>query len=232
MTTSNSNLIALEPLDLAAMLCSRVCHDVISPVGAIVNGLEVLDDEFDPSMRDVAFELIKKSANSASARLQFCRLAFGAAGSVGASIDTGDAETVARGLLETEKTALRWNAQRTFLPKNKVKLLLNLCQIASATIPRGGSIEVNVVGEGDVAALCVISSGTNAKLQAGFADLLGGRFEGVKVNSHTIQLYFAGLVARDCGMNVEIAQTRDGFEFTAKPVNVGSGEASIEPEAA
>ena len=148
MTTPDSVLSAMEPLDLAAMLCSRVCHDVISPVGAIVNGLEVLDDESDPSMREVALELIKKSANSASARLQFCRLAFGAAGSVGASIDTGDAEAVARGLLETEKTKLAWNAQRTFLPKNKVKLLLNLCQIAGATIPRGGAIDVAVNGEG------------------------------------------------------------------------------------
>src|SRR5277367_3727827 len=121
--------LVLEPVDLAALLCSRVCHDVISPVGAIVNGLEVLEDEDDPAMREVAIELIKKSAHSASARLQFCRLAFGAAGSVGASIDTGDAEAVARGLLETEKTALHWKAQRTFLPKNKVKLLLNLCQV-------------------------------------------------------------------------------------------------------
>ena len=73
-------ILALDPMDLAALLCSRVCHDVISPVGAIVNGLEVLEDEDDPSMRDVALELIKKSARSASARLQFCRLAFGAAG--------------------------------------------------------------------------------------------------------------------------------------------------------
>src|ERR1700739_2763744 len=118
--------LELAPVDLAALLCSRVCHDVISPVGAIVNGLEVLEDDDDPSMRKVAIELIKKSAHSASARLQFCRLACGAAGSVGASIDTGDAENVARGLFGTEKTSLAWNAPRQFLAKNKVKLLLNL----------------------------------------------------------------------------------------------------------
>src|SRR3954463_3035806 len=96
--------ISLDSLDLAALLCSRVCHDVISPVGAIVNGLEVLEDDDDPSMRKVAIELIKRSAHSASSRLQFCRLAFGAAGSAGASIDTGDAESVARGLFATDKT--------------------------------------------------------------------------------------------------------------------------------
>jgi histidine phosphotransferase ChpT len=91
-------MASLTPLDLAALLCSRVCHDVISPVGAIVNGLEVLDGEQDEEMRAVAMELIKKSAVSASARLQFCRLAFGAAGSFGALIDTGDAEKVAQGM--------------------------------------------------------------------------------------------------------------------------------------
>ena len=115
---------ALDSLDLAALLCSRVCHDVISPVGAIVNGLEVLEDEQDAEMRSFALELIKKSARTASARLQFCRLAFGAAGSAGAAIDTGDAEQVARGLLCDERTKLEWHATRVLMPKNKVKLAL------------------------------------------------------------------------------------------------------------
>src|ERR1017187_2967512 len=112
------SLFALDPLDLAALLCSRVCHDVISPVGAIVNGLEVLEDEKDTEMRAFAIELIKKSAHTASARLQFCRLAFGAAGSAGAAIDTGDAEQVARGLLADERTTLQWHAPRILMPKN------------------------------------------------------------------------------------------------------------------
>jgi histidine phosphotransferase ChpT len=222
MTTTESPQIALEPLDLAAMLCSRVCHDVISPVGAIINGLEVLDDDSDASMRDVAIDLIKRSAAGASAKLQFCRLAFGAAGSVGASIDTGDAEKVARALLETEKTALAWKAERQFLPKNKVKLLLNLSQIAAATIPRGGVIEVEVSGEGAAASLRVVAKGANARLQAGFADLLCGRAGEARVDAHSIQPYFAGLVARDCGMAVAVEQGPDGFEFRADPVEAAT----------
>src|SRR5271157_3930476 len=130
-------------------MSSRICHDVISPVGAIVNGLEVLDGERDEDMRAVAMDLIKKSAVSASARLQFCRLAFGAAGSLGASIDTGDAENVARGLIGNDRTTLRWNAKRRLAPKNAVKLLLNLCLIAAAAIPRGGVITVDLDGDGD-----------------------------------------------------------------------------------
>jgi hypothetical protein len=111
--------VTLEGLDLAALLCSRVCHDLISPVGAVVNGIEVMEDDADEQTKAFAIDLIKKSATTASARLQFCRIAFGAAGSAGASIDTGDAEGVARGMLEDEKTKLTWSLPRLLLPKNR-----------------------------------------------------------------------------------------------------------------
>src|SRR5947199_5628238 len=140
---------SLEMLDLAALLCSRVCHDLISPVGAVVNGLEVLEDDNDEQTKTFALELIKKSAQQASARLQFCRLAFGAAGSAGASIDLGDAEGVARGFMHDDKTKPKWGAPRVLPPKNKVKLLLNLLLLAGGTIPRGGNLTLEPVGEGD-----------------------------------------------------------------------------------
>ena len=127
---------AIEALDLAALLCSRVCHDLISPVGAVVNGMEVLEDTTDESTKTFALDLIKKSATQASARLQFCRLAFGAAGSAGAEIDLGDAEAVARGFIEDDKTALGWQLPRVLLPKNRVKLLLNLLLLATQVISR------------------------------------------------------------------------------------------------
>ncbi len=207
--------LTIDPLDLAALLCSRVCHDVISPVGAIVNGLEMLEEERDGSMREMALDLIKKSARSASARLQFCRLAFGAAGSAGASIDTGDAETVARGLIANEKVSLEWTAPRQLMPKNRVKLLLNLCLIATATIPRGGVVSVHAAGEGDEALLSVVAKGAIAKLQHGVADSLAGRPEGGKVDAHAIQPFYAGLVARDCGLDVELKVEPDCISLTA-----------------
>ena len=191
---------ALESLDLAALLCSRVCHDVISPVGAIVNGLEVLDEEKDPDMRAFALDLVKKSATTASAKLQFCRLAFGAAGSAGASIDTGDAEAVTRGLLGADKIKLEWHAARILMPKNKVKLLLNICLIAAGTIPRGGTMTVEVRGEGE--AMAVTTRGSYARIAAGIAGLLAGRPETGAVDAHAIQPFFTGLVAREVGMEV------------------------------
>src|SRR5438270_7064094 len=137
-----STAVALDALDLAALLCSRVCHDLISPTGAIVNGIEVLEEDSDAETKTFALDLIKKSARTASARLQFCRIAFGAAGSAGAQIDLGDAETMARGFMEDEKTRLCWNVPRALLPKNRVKLLLNMLLVAVQTIPRGGTLAI------------------------------------------------------------------------------------------
>ena len=163
---------APDALELAALLCSRVCHDLISPVGAIVNGLEVLDDDPKPEDREFALDLIRKSAKTASARLQFCRLAFGAAGSAGAQIDLGDAQTMARGHLEDAKTKIAWNLPRVLLPKNKVKLLLNMLVIAQQTIPRGGVLTVDPVGEGEAIGFRVTASGLNARMPQNIADLL------------------------------------------------------------
>jgi len=205
-------------MDLAALLCSRVCHDVISPVGAIVNGLEVLEDEKDPEMRAVAIDLIKKSAASASARLQFCRLAFGAAGSVGASVDTGDAESVLRGLIANERTTVVWNPARQFAPKNKVKLLLNLGLIALSAIPRGGVVTVDLTGQDETLALRVEAKGPNARFAHGVADLVAGQPESGAVDAHTIQPFFAGLVARDCGMEIAIVSEAETVTLEARPV--------------
>ena len=215
-------IVALAPMDLAALLCSRVCHDVISPVGAIVNGLEVLEDEKDAEMREVAIELIKKSANAASARLQFCRLAFGAAGSVGASVDTGDAEAVTRGLISNERTKLVWNAARQFAPKNKVKLLLNLSLIALAAIPRGGVVTVDLTGQDDTLVIRVEAKGSYARVAHGVADLVSGEPESGAVDAHTIQPFFTGLVARDCGMAVTLVVETETVTLEARPTAIAA----------
>lgn len=208
--------VNLEGLDLAALLCSRVCHDLISPVGAIVNGLEVMEDGKDEETKTFALDLIKKSIKTASARLQFCRIAFGAAGSAGAQIDLGDAETVARGFLEDEKTKLAWNVPRVLLAKNRVKLLLNMLVIAGQTIPRGGALTAEAVGSGDTMGFKVTAAGTNAKISPAVPDLLAGGSHGGSVDAHAIQPYYTGLLARQCGLAVSIAMDGDAVAVTAR----------------
>ncbi|MCB8821652.1 histidine phosphotransferase ChpT [Microvirga rosea] len=206
--------ISLDSLDLAALLCSRVCHDVISPVGAIVNGLEVLEDDNDQSMREFALELIEKSAKQASARLQFARLAFGAAGSAGAAIDLGDAEQVARGLFQDDKISFAWSAPRLLFPKNRVKLLLNLIMIAINAIPRGGSISASVSGDTEKCEFIIRSKGLNARIPAHAEALLAGESETGTVDAHGIQIYYAGMIARASGMTT--AFSIDGDEVTLR----------------
>jgi histidine phosphotransferase ChpT len=196
--------IAIDALDLAALLCSRVCHDLISPVGAIVNGLEVYEEDNDEATKEFALELIKKSAAAASARLQFCRLAFGAAGSAGAEIDLGDAENMARGVLEDDKTKLTWNLPRLFLPKNRVKLLLNMLIIAGQTIPRGGTLTVDPVGAAPETSFRITAAGLNARVPQAVPGLLTGG-SGHSVDAHAIQPFYTGLLARSCGWTVTLA---------------------------
>lgn len=205
--------IALAALDLAALLCSRVCHDLISPVGAIVNGVEVFDEDKDEETRTFALELIKKSARQASARLQFCRLAFGAAGSAGAQIETGDAENVARGLLEDDKIKIVWNLPRELKPKNQVKLLLNMLIVAVGAIPRGGTLTVDPIEAAP--GFRVAAAGLNARLTPVTAELLSGG-SAQSVDAHSIQPFYTGILARDCGLAVTAVAEGETVVVTAR----------------
>jgi histidine phosphotransferase ChpT len=214
MSGASSSGPAPDALELAALLCSRVCHDLISPVGAIVNGLEVLDDNPKPEDRDFALDLIRKSAKTASARLQFCRLAFGAAGSAGAQIDLGDAQTMARGHIEDGKTTIAWNLPRLLLPKNRVKLLLNMMVIAQHTIPRGGTLTVDPIGEGEAMSFRVTASGLNARLPQNIADILSSG-QITATDAHSVQPYYTRLLAESCGLKVSLVAEGESVLVTA-----------------
>ncbi len=215
-----TNSSELDALDLAALLCSRVCHDIISPVGAIINGLEVLDEDNSEDMRDFAFGLIRRSAEQGSAKLQFARLAFGAAGSAGAEIDLADAEKVARGYMAGEKADLTWQAPQVLMPKNLVKLLLNLILLANTAIPRGGTIAAEVDGDGDEPRFTVRSSGPNARIPAAFDRLVPGYLDDVTVDAQSVQGYYTGALARASGM--AISARLDGADIVIACVPDGA----------
>jgi histidine phosphotransferase ChpT len=200
---------SLGDLELAALVSSRICHDVINPVSAISNGLEMLAEEPDQAMREAAMDLIRKSATQASAKLQFARLAFGAAGSAGAEIDLRDAEKVARDFLAgSGKHQVIWQGPAVTLPKNKVKLLLNLVALGAVALPRGGVVNVEIAGTPPDVSFIVKARGDSARLNDQVKGLLSGA-NGVAVDAHLVQPYYARRVATAAGMTVTV-ETRDG----------------------
>jgi histidine phosphotransferase ChpT len=205
---------ALGDIDLAALVSSRICHDVINPVSAIANGLEMLGEEPDDDMREAAMDLIRKSASQASAKLQFARLAFGAAGSAGAEIDLRDAEKVARDFVQTTgKHEVVWQGPAVTLPKNKVKLLLNLVALGAVALPRGGTISVEIGGTAPDVTFIIRAKGTNARLNDQVKALLSGG-NWVEIDAHSIQPYYARRVATAAGLTVTAEQ--EGEEVVLK----------------
>lgn len=132
----------MADIDFAALLCSRLCHDLVSPVGALTNGVELLADETDPAMREQCLQLLADSARQTANRLKFFRLAFGAAGGFGADVDTREAQAAVEGLFNTQKTKVVWAVSASLLPKNAVKILLNLSLLAGDALLRGGTLTV------------------------------------------------------------------------------------------
>jgi len=135
----------MNAVDLASLLCSRLCHDLLSPVGALNNGLELMADEQDPEMRERCLELLNESARASANKLKFFRLAFGAAGGFGDQIDTREARASLEGLFGADKRVqLGWMVADDELPKGAVKLLLNLALIAGDALVRGGRLDVGI----------------------------------------------------------------------------------------
>ena len=203
---------ALSDLELAALLCSRVCHDVISPVGAIANGLEILADEDDEEMRSMAFDLLRRSADQASAKLQFCRLAFGAAGSGGSKIDLGEAGEISRKFVGDEKVRLEWSMPQETRDKTEVKLLLNLMLMAISAIPRGGLVSV---GQDD-AGLVLTATGEGAKLPEASRRVLAGDIDAGEIDARLVQVYYARRLADQAGFAIAAETGSDGVVITAR----------------
>lgn len=196
----------LSDLDLAALLCSRVCHDVISPVGAIANGLELIDDpEMDAETKETALAMVRSSSKTASAKLKFCRIAFGAAGSAGALIDMGEAGEIAKAFVGEEKVKLDWLAPRENRPKQQVKLVLNMMLMAMSGIPRGGTVTVQAEGDTFTAR----AQGDRAKLPEATLHVLDGTADLNTLDARLVQPYYAKQLAHSAGLSLSMAMDGD-----------------------
>jgi len=177
----------MNDLEFAALLVSRVCHDLVSPVGAVVNGLEVLEEERDTALRADALKLVASSAALAAARLQFARIAFGTAGSAGAELDLTEVGRMVTGFLSGGKAQLAWGVAPVNWPKDWAKLLMNCAIIAADALPRGGQVSVKISGSA-IPGFVVSATGQNARVHEEVARVLRGE-PSLPLDGRTIQSY-------------------------------------------
>ena len=195
----------MNPVDLASLLCSRLCHDLMSPVGALNNGIELLADETDPEMREKCLELLADSARASANKLKFFRLAFGAAGGFGEEIDTQEAEAVLEGLFGAERRIeLGWEVKDDKLPKTAVKVLLNLALIAGDALVRGGRLDVGAERSGGGVELAVRAEGPRILLDPVLRETLGNGASGA-VETRAAAAWLAHNLISDAGGSIQLS---------------------------
>ncbi|MCY7280658.1 MAG: histidine phosphotransferase [Sphingomonas bacterium] len=196
----------MNATDLASLLCSRLCHDLLSPVGAMNNGLELMADEQDPEMRERCMELLNESARASANKLKFFRLAFGAAGGFGETIDTHEAHSALVGLFGPEKRLeLGWMVPGDALPKGAVKLLLNLALIAGDALVRGGRLDVGAERDDGRLEIVIRAEGQRILLDPSLRETLVKGSAGGMVEPRAAGAWLAHALANEAGGAIRLS---------------------------
>jgi histidine phosphotransferase ChpT len=196
----------MNAADLASLLCSRLCHDLMSPVGALNNGIELLADETDPEMREKCLELLADSARASANKLKFFRLAFGAAGGFGDEIDTHEAEAALEGLFGAERRVqLGWVVGEEKLPKGAVKLLLNLALLGGDALVRGGRLDVGAEINNGKIELAVRAEGPRILLDPVLRVTLATGGDGAAVEPRAAAAWLAHNLASEAGGSIQLS---------------------------
>ncbi|MFN3620991.1 histidine phosphotransferase family protein [Sphingorhabdus sp.] len=194
-------------IDFASLLCSRLCHDLLSPVGAMNNGLELLADENDPEMRQRCMDLLAESAKAAADKLKFFRLAFGAAGGFGSDVDPKEARLVIEPLVTSSgRTALEWAVPAQMMPKRAVKILLNLVLLANDALVRGGTLFVGAETRTGEQEIVIRASGPKIVMDSAIRDALTGQIDPAAVDSRTAAAWMAYNLALKGGGMIQLAE--------------------------
>lgn len=199
----------MNAVDLASLLCSRLCHDLMSPVGALNNGVELLADEQDPDMRERCIDLLAESARTSANKLKFFRLAFGAAGGFGDAIDSGEARIALEGLFGSDgRHELGWMVGDAKLSKGATKLLLNLALIGGDALVRGGRLDVGAESGAGGLEIVIRAEGPRVVVdQAIRFMLVNGGDDAVEPRSAGAWLAYS--LAAEAGGSIQLTQPSD-----------------------
>jgi histidine phosphotransferase ChpT len=202
--------------DLAALLCSRLCHDLLSPVGALSNGLELLADEKDPEMRARCFELLEQSARVSADKLKFFRLAYGAAGGFGDTVQVEEPRELIAALVgSNERVKLEWSVSDTALPKAAVKVLLNLASIALDALVRGGTLSVGAESRDGATEIAVRAAGPRVAFDGSIGKALDGSLNEADLSGRTAPAHMIRLLAEELGGGLQYALSAEALVMGA-----------------
>jgi histidine phosphotransferase ChpT len=214
--------MTVNAVDFASLLCSRLCHDLLSPVGALNNGIELLADEHDPEMRARVLELLSDSARASANKLKFFRLAFGAAGGFGDLIDAREAKTAIEGLFESNKRIeLGWIVAESSLSKPAIKVLLNLALIAGDGLVRGGRLDVGAEIVGGKTEIVVRAEGDRIVLDPELRTALIGEADENALAPRAAAAWLAHKIALDSGGGIQVSEP--GQPYIVFGATLGNG---------
>lgn len=205
----------MNEIEFSALMVSKVCHDLVGPLGAVVNGLEVLEDERDAAMREDAIKLVTSSANQALARIQFMRIAFGAAGSAGAELDLGEVGRLVEGLLEGGKVKLEWKVPHAYWGKDWAKLLMNATLIGADSLPRGGVVTVTAGEDAKAPTFKISATGPVARLSEEVEHTLRGQQIQGAVDARGIQPHLTYRLSRAVNAALTVTAGEGVMEIAA-----------------
>ncbi len=203
--------MTVERVEFASLLCSRLCHDLLSPVGALNNGIELLADESDPEMRKRCLELLEQSARTTADKLKYFRLAFGSAGGFGEAIPTADAHAAISGMIgESRKIELGWLVHDDALPKAVIRVMLNLALVAIDALVRGGRLDIGVERHGEDVEIVIRAEGARLAVDDSIIAALEGNLPEGDLAARTAPAWMTHVIAQARGGRV--VSSRDGAD--------------------
>jgi histidine phosphotransferase ChpT len=205
--------------ELAAHLAGRLCHDLISPVSAIVSGLDLLEDPSAQDMRDDAMSLIAQSARKLAAALSFARVAYGSSSSA-ETFDPRDLETLTRGVFSHVRANLDWAVRCERLEKPPARVLLNLAQIGATALPTGGIARVTVEVDGAETVVKLEARGNRARLRAEAQAGLRGEPMSEGLPGQWVQTYYLQALVADAGGRLDWTIGEELVEISARLPNL------------
>jgi histidine phosphotransferase ChpT len=214
--------MTVSPVDLASLLCSRLCHDLLSPVGALNNGLELLADETDPAMRERCMELLAESAKTSAGKLKFFRLAFGAGGGFGEAVDAREVQAAVTGLVgENKRVTLNWLVAEPTLPKPAAKVLLNLVLVAADALVRGGTLDIGAEVADGQAEIVVKAEGPKLVIDPEIRATLTAGEQAGGVTSRTAAAYLTHRMTAEGDGAIQVSDPGEGVMVFGAALRAG-----------